>query len=112
VRAAELRTVIEYANRIIDGTFDATIGSRILAPVLRRAGLDCHPDGQRIKMVDDELDVYPLGPVREHWHPDALAELDAQRERYEAEIHDSVVATCKKIVRVATERIVPEPTEE
>ena len=48
--------------------------------------------------IDSETDDFPLGDVRAHWNPDALAREDAKRERYEAAVRERVIEYCQMLI--------------
>ena len=55
------------------------------------------PDFSVLGAVDSETDDLPVGQVREHWDPAALAVKDREIADYESTVRDAVLAACRSI---------------
>lgn len=47
--------------------------------------------------IDSELDDCPVGPVRQHWEPEALAGKDRQRDAYLHRLNDHLLTACRAL---------------
>lgn len=93
------RQVVSAAQAMLDGQLSFLIGSRRLA-ALRHETDTAADDADFLIFVaiDSETDALPLGAVREHWDPGALAGLEPEIE--EAENWASIVAAdaCRSLI--------------
>jgi len=49
--------------------------------------------------TDDDTLSFPLGAVRSHWSPEALARSDVELERYVTSARKDILDACDKIIR-------------
>lgn len=49
--------------------------------------------------VASETDHLPLGSLRQHWEPDALARKDYEVANYETRIREHVLDTCRELAQ-------------
>lgn len=78
------RQVVETAQAMLDGQLDFLAGSRRLAALRHEvdvAGSDA--DFLVFVGIDSETDALPLGEVRRHWSPEALAKLESEIQNAE-----------------------------
>jgi hypothetical protein len=87
------RAMLEGRRSVCDGCRNLKALACDLVPDWR-----VDPDFVVFGGVDSESDDFPLGDVRGRWDPDVLANLDAERERYEAKVRDTVLAACRSVV--------------
>jgi hypothetical protein len=69
----------------------AGIGHRLV----RDSGAD--PDFSVLGAGESETDDLPVGEVRAHWDPTALALKDREIADYESRVRDAVLAACRSI---------------
>jgi hypothetical protein len=97
---AKQREATDVARAIIAGKRGICDGCRALA----RLAFDLVPDWRVdpdfvvFGALDSDADRFPLGDVRQRWHPDVLAELDAERERFEERAKQKVTTACHSVV--------------
>lgn len=93
------RRIVEMATHMEGGEIDLFEGYRRIAEL--RMGLDDEtiddPDVTTFVAIDSELDVYPMGPSRAHWAPEALAEKDRQRAQYLERVRDELLRACREV---------------
>lgn len=91
--------VIETASAILRGELGVIEGSRILCSLrLRASSIDHDPDFLPFVAIDSETDHLPLGDVRQHWAPAALASLDQELQAAEAFHRDRAFAGCERLL--------------
>jgi len=91
--------VADIAQGVMDGRICITEASRTLTRLAFRLGLEDEEIFIGFRGIDSETDTFPLGEVRALWNPLALLREDIERERYEAEVRESVVIDCAELVR-------------
>ncbi|MBV9836366.1 MAG: hypothetical protein JO055_18250 [Alphaproteobacteria bacterium] len=103
----QLRTqLIEVAHAMLDRRMGVLEGARKIDDLRMRHP---YPDLMMFvpfRGVSSESDGYPLGDVRQHWHPDALAKLDKKMEAYVSAVRDDIMSACRDVLR-AYDRLVP-----
>jgi len=52
------------------------------------------PDLLYLLTVEDELEDVPLGDVRQHWSPEALASKDQKKSDYLARAREEILRSC------------------
>ena len=78
-------TAASIARRALDREVSAIVAARDLAALRHRVGVDDDDaDFLVCVAIDSDTVALPIGPVRQHWAPDALAEKD--EEIAEAEV--------------------------
>jgi hypothetical protein len=78
------RKVVETARAMLNGQLSFLVGSRRLAALRHEvdvAGSDA--DFLIFVGIDSETDAFPLGEVRRHWSPEALAKLEPEIQNAE-----------------------------
>ena len=94
-----VRKVVEIAQAMIDSRLGVVEGSRLLAGLrFEVCEEDFDPDFLPFVGIDSETDHLPLGKVREHWDPTALAEKDAELEKAETFDRDTALAACRALL--------------
>lgn len=78
------RRVVEAARGVLARNRTLTERASELAALAREASQSADTDLIVFVGIDSETDAFPVGTLREIWHPDALPELDRERETYEA----------------------------
>jgi hypothetical protein len=84
---------------MLDGRLSFLIGSRQLAVLRHETDItDDDADFLIFVAIDSETDAFPLGSVREHWDPFALAKLEPKIK--EAELWASSVGAdaCRSLI--------------
>ncbi len=69
---------------MLSGSLSYIEGARKLTRSRFAADLENDSDLIPFVVIDSEADAFPFGPVREHWHPEALVKLQPEIERSEA----------------------------
>ena len=97
---AKQREAAQVARGILEGKRGICEGCR----ALKRLAYDLVPDWVAdpdfvvFGSLDSDSDRFPLGQVREHWDPMALAGLDLERHEIERRAEPDVFAACRSIV--------------
>ena len=93
------RKVVETAQAMLDGQLGFLVGSRRLAALRHEvdvAGSDA--DFLIFVGIDSETDALPLGEVRQHWSPEALAKLEAEIQNAENWATEVGRDACKSLI--------------
>ena len=81
------------------GELGIIAGSRLLVSLCSRvSSLDHDPDFLLFVGIDSETDHLPVGDVRQHWAPVALASKDEEIRSAEAFYRDDAIAACKALL--------------
>jgi hypothetical protein len=93
------RRVVETATAILEGRLCVTEGARVLGELA--FDLSAQRDDAFVVLidVDSESDAFPLGDVRAHWNPSALAREDESRRLYEETVRSRVNLACSELIR-------------
>jgi hypothetical protein len=91
--------VAEVASAMLRGELGILEGSRLLVSLCSQvSALDHDPDFLCFVGIDSETDHLPLGDVRQHWEPDALASKDQEIRAAEAFYRDHAIAACRALL--------------
>jgi hypothetical protein len=93
------RRVVETATAILEGRLCVTEGARILSELSFDLSAQWDDSFAAFRDVDSETDAFPLGDVRAHWNPSALAREDASRQLYEETARPRVNLACGELIR-------------
>jgi hypothetical protein len=87
------------AQAVIAGEVGLIEGARRLTAIGHRLVRDLwtDPDFSVLGVVDSEADDLPVGQVRAHWDPAALALTDRELAQFESTVRDAVLAACRSI---------------
>lgn len=100
---------LEAVQSALDGEssmLEAAHALRSLLPRMR-PDLVSRDDINLVVAIDSETDHLPIGPVRQLWHPDSLAEKDRDIARYEEHCTEKMRSACERIRRtLLLERLV------
>lgn len=96
-RNREKRRGALLAAAILRGEVDLIGGCLDLVASLRAARLENDPDALRLVGFCSDTDAFPRGAARKLWNDDALAENDAERERYIDRWRETVVSACRAL---------------
>jgi hypothetical protein len=90
---------VHAAQTILGGEVGLIQGVRHLTAIGHRRLRDfwADPDFSVLGVVDSETDDLPVGQVRAHWNPAALAVKDREIADYESKVRDAVLAACRSI---------------
>ena len=92
--------IVSIARRIVAKEIDPLLGCRL---IVRHQGslLDVERQDPSLLVlvgVESETDHFPLGEVRSHWDPSALAQQDRQRAEYLQRVEKDVLDACRAII--------------
>lgn len=97
--------VMRCARDILEGRLGVIVGARRMAALTADLRAARAEPLSTFLAVDSETDDLPLGAVREHWDPDALAARDVELARAEAAYHEPVRLACLDLLaRLAEQR--------
>jgi len=90
-------TIVSVASMMLSGKMDIVSGVRQIVVLL--------PEEDRelemflpLRGVESETEEFPVGSVRAHWNPDALAKLDRELDEYLSRVEGLVLECCRRIV--------------
>lgn len=87
----------ELARDMILGKVDLVEGCRQVVSLHRRLG-DADDDATIVVIgVASETDEFPVGASRSRWSPESLAESDAERDAYLAEVREPLMNALRAI---------------
>ncbi len=97
---------IQVCQDVLAGKRPLISAVRQLRQLLAELGVDDHQDDfVAFVVLDSEADHLPVGPVREQWHPEALALKDKEiaevEKSYKFEVHEA----CKRLLRLLQEAV-------
>lgn len=96
---------------LIDRKIGTVLAARQLAALRRTLIGDKLDDDWRIFIgIDSETDDLPVGEVRRHWAPDALAAKDIEIQGAEATYRDSAMAAARNLLQRYEKPIQPPQT--
>lgn len=98
----ERRRCALLARAILRGDADVIDGSLDLVAALQTAGLEHDSDARRLQGFCSDTDRFPRGRTRALWNADALAENDAERDRYVEAWRTEVMAVCRSLITKLT----------
>ena len=90
--------VTRIASGILDGSIDLITGARQLTTLSHKVYADKDTDFVTFIGIESETDAFPLGAVRRHWSPDALAKYDLERERAEQHYRPCALESARRLV--------------
>ena len=90
--------VTRAASGLLDGSIDLITGVRRLASLSHKIHADKDPDFITFIGIDSETDAFPLGTVRQHWNPEALAKYDLERERAAQHYRPHALASARRLI--------------
>lgn len=91
---------LQMVQSVLDGQTGAVEAAYTLrALLLMNPDLATQEDCKLMTAIVSETDHLPIGPVREHWHPDSLREKDREIARCDAHWHEQMVSACQCIRR-------------
>jgi hypothetical protein len=90
--------ILALARSILSGESGIAEGSRHLAAWRFDVGAENDSDFIFFVGVDSETDHLPIGPVRQHWNPDALRVKDAELAAYEAKVQEKAFEVCRSLI--------------
>ena len=100
ISSSPQQQVVTVASAILSGQLGVIEGSRLLCSLRSRvSSLDHDPDFIAFVGLDSETDHLPIGAVRRHWAPAALANKDIQIQAAEQHWHDTAIAACHRLLR-------------
>jgi hypothetical protein len=87
------------AQAVIAGEVGLIEGARQLTAIGHRLVRDfsADPDFSVLGAVESETDDLPIGQIRAHWDPSALALKDREIAQFESTVRDAVLAACRSI---------------
>ena len=112
--ATNRQKIAKVAQRVLDGSIGIIAAAReIHSLCCGQVGLDERdPDLNTFVGIDSETDALPVGEVRKHWAPDALAKKDIEIARREAMYRDSALEAAAHLVARFTLPYCPSMTNE
>ena len=92
--------VVEICTAILAGTLDVLDGCHSLASLRWEAEVDeGDQDFVTFAAISSETDALPVGEVRKHWAPEALAKLDPDIQSATAWALPLAIPACKSVMR-------------
>jgi hypothetical protein len=92
--------VVSLATAILKGDLGMVEGVRKLVRLRSQVTkVEFDPDFLPLIGIDSETDVFPIGAVRQHWAPEALAEYDRERLIMEAHYRDLAFDACRQLLQ-------------
>jgi hypothetical protein len=82
--ASSAERVARTAQAVLAGERSLTELARELDALRHEVGAEWSSDFLVFTGIASETDNFPVGKLREQWHPETLPALDAEREAYEA----------------------------
>lgn len=99
VLSARARAV-EACAAILAGKLDVLEGCRLLASLRWEVKVDeLDEDFVAFAAISSEVDALPIGEVRQHWAPEALAELEPDIQSATAWALPQAVVACRSVVQ-------------
>ncbi|MGO4549555.1 hypothetical protein AB4059_00405 [Lysobacter sp. 2RAF19] len=96
---AARRRAAEIAAGILSGDVAVLEGSRLLDLIRWELEVDERdPDFDVFTAIASETDALPIGPVRQHWSPEALAKLESEIQSAIAWAAPLAAPACQAIV--------------
>ena len=94
------RRSVEIASGILAGQVPVLEGCHSLAALRWEVEVDDRdPDFLTFVMISSEIDALPIGAVRAHWAPDALARLEPDIQSAIAWATPQALPACQSLVR-------------
>jgi hypothetical protein len=91
--------IAETARDMLSGAMSFIEGARLINRLRWAAELaEFDPDILPFIGIDSETDALPLGEVRKHWAPEALAKLQPEIERLEKWARDFGRLNCQNLI--------------
>ena len=96
---AELE-VVSLATALLKGDLGIVEGVRKLVRLRKQVTkVEFDPDFLPLIGIDSETDVFPIGTVRQHWAPEALAKYDREKLIMEAHYRDLAFDACRQLLQ-------------
>jgi hypothetical protein len=96
---AKRAEVASLAKALMVGEIGIIEGSRKLCNLKYEVSEDDgDPDFTQFAAIESETDHLPVGPVREHWSPEALLRKDLEIKKVEDFYRSRIVEPCKKLI--------------
>jgi hypothetical protein len=93
------RKAADICAGILAGEVDLFVGCHSLASLRQDLEVDPKdPDFAVFDLVSSETDALPVGEVRSHWAPEALAQLQPQIEAFVRWASPQVLPACSSVV--------------
>jgi hypothetical protein len=93
------REIAGAARAMLSGALSFIEGARLICSLRWRAELaDFDPDILAFIGIDSETDTLPIGNVREHWVPEALAKLQPEIDSAENWAQEVCRAECQRLI--------------
>jgi hypothetical protein len=90
----------EIASDVVNGSVRPLLGARMLIGYLHRLENEIDRDVYLLVLgVDSESDALPIGPERQYWTPDALADKDRKADEYEAKVRVDILEAATYIMK-------------
>jgi hypothetical protein len=97
--ATPQQRVVETASAILRGELGVIQGARLLCSLQARVSSVHHdPDFLPFIVIDTETDHLPVGDVRQHWAPDALARKDIEIHATEDFYRATAFTGCQRLI--------------
>lgn len=94
------RQVVEICSGILAGTVDLLQGCHLLASLRWDTGIDeWDPDFSTFVAISSEMDAMPVGEIRKHWAPEALARLEPDIQAAIEWASPQVLPACRSVVQ-------------
>jgi len=91
--------IAEAAHGMLCGTLSFIEGARLICELRWIAKLDdFDPDILPFVGIYSETDALPIGDVRQHWAPEALAKLQPEIDRLEKWAQDFARVSCCRLI--------------
>ncbi len=96
---ATRRRAVETCKGILAGTVDVLEGCHLLASLRWELGVDAQDqDFVTFTAISSEIDALPVGDVRRHWSPAALAALEPELQAASAWALPLALEACRSVV--------------
>jgi hypothetical protein len=93
------RDIAQAARDMLSGALSFIEGARLINRLRWTAKLaDFDPDILPFVGIDSETDALPIGNVRQHWAPEALAKLQPEIERAEEWAQNFGRSKCQQLI--------------
>lgn len=92
--------LLEVANSMLGGKIHLIEGCRKICSLRHKVGDADNQIFIPIRGVESETDHYPLGDARKICDQDYLKKIDAEMEQYIAEVKNTILQSCKEIIKV------------
>jgi|JRYL01.1.fsa_nt_gb hypothetical protein len=94
------REAVEIAAGILSGDIPVLEGCHSLSALRWEVEVDERdPDFMAFAVISSEIDALPIGPVRAHWAPEALARLESEIQSAIAWATPQALPACKSVVQ-------------